>query len=153
MPILLHPLLPRHEDDGRINTDASFGELWFVEITYNTDPDGNWVDEQDYTNRTLHGPFFSEDEAQAWSDAYPEDKDVKDWDIYYVNSARSLKEYKMNWWLMVLGFAIYGWGYNTGVFRSQAKVRDKSWNGKMMMLNLVLGMLGILVLILVWSEV
>ena len=51
--------LPRTEH-GDIDCSASYGELWLVEVTYNTDPEGNWVDE--VINAYHHGEI-----AQALS--------------------------------------------------------------------------------------
>lgn len=80
--------LPR-DDDGFIETSASFGECWAVRITYNTDPDGNWVTEDDYSNVTLHGTFDTQEEADEWLQAYPDgDKDVKDMDLIVINRVR-----------------------------------------------------------------
>ena len=80
--------LPR-SDDGFIETSAEFGTHWMVEITYNTDPDGKWVDEDDFSNKTFHGPFDSEDEAVAWMEAYPDgDTDVRDMNTAVLNRVR-----------------------------------------------------------------
>jgi hypothetical protein len=63
-------------------------EQYFVEIVYNTDPEGAWVDDDDYSNRTLHGPFASEDDAHTWLDTRTDgDKDVKDVTIGVLNKA------------------------------------------------------------------
>lgn len=76
-------------EDGSITTSAVYGGFWLVRITYNTDPEGVWVDEDDYSNQTLHGPFESPEEAQSWMDAYPDgDKDLKDMDVLMVNKVR-----------------------------------------------------------------
>jgi hypothetical protein len=86
--------LPRN-DDGFVDTSASYGELWIVEVTYNTDPDGNWVEDDDYSNRTLHGPLFSEAEAQEWIDGYPDgDRDLKDIRVLNMNAVRPSTEEK-----------------------------------------------------------
>jgi hypothetical protein len=80
--------LPR-DTEGDIVTSAQFGETWLVRIFYNTDPEGTWVEEGDWTNVTLHGEFSSSEEAEAWLEAYPDgDKDVKDMDIILVNRVR-----------------------------------------------------------------
>ena len=80
--------LPRDED-GFIETSAKYGEGWLVRITYNTDPDGNWVDFEDNSNETLHGPFDDQAEAMSWIEAYPDgDKDIKDMDIICFNRGR-----------------------------------------------------------------
>jgi hypothetical protein len=79
--------LPR--EDGHINTSASFGQWVIVEVTYNTDPEGTWVDDDDYSNKTLHGPFVDEAEAQAWiEDHAPDDTDIKDVDTLLLNAVR-----------------------------------------------------------------
>jgi hypothetical protein len=76
-------------EDGNLDTSASFGHLHLVRITYNTDPEGAWVDDADYGNVTLHGPFETEDEAMAWMEAYPDgDTDVKDMDVVVINKVR-----------------------------------------------------------------
>ena len=80
--------LPRDED-GDIVTSAQFGETWLVRIFYNTDPEGKWVEYDDWGNVTLHGEFSSQEEAEAWLEAYPDgDKDVKDMDVILVNRVR-----------------------------------------------------------------
>lgn len=79
--------LPRDEFNVII-TSADFGELWVVEIIYNTDPDGAWVDDDNFENRTLHGPFKDEAEANSWIEAYPEDTDVKEMDAVVMNKVR-----------------------------------------------------------------
>jgi hypothetical protein len=62
--------------------------FWIVETTYNTDPEGAVVDDDDWTNRTLHGPFTTEAEATAWMDDFlPDDTDVKEMTTCYVNPA------------------------------------------------------------------
>src|SRR3954468_14595853 len=83
------PVVPLPREDGFIITSASFGELWLVEVTYNTDPEGKWVEDDDYENRTLHGPFYSTEEAEAWVDAYPDgDRDLKDMRVLNMNAVR-----------------------------------------------------------------
>lgn len=81
--------LPRTAD-GTIETSASFGmsTTAIVRVTYNTDVDGAWVDEDDHSNQTFHGPFADLDEAQAWMEAYPDDTDVKDMDAITLNAVR-----------------------------------------------------------------
>lgn len=79
--------LPRTED-GSINTSAAFGHLPLVRITYNTGPDGAWLDDDDYSAETLHGPFATEAEAQEWLQAYPDDTDVRDMDVLVLNAVR-----------------------------------------------------------------
>jgi hypothetical protein len=84
--------LPR-DTEGDIVTSAQFGETWLVRIFYNTDPEGTWVEYDDWTNVTLHGEFSSQEEAMAWLEAYPDgDKDVKDMDVILVNRARPIKD-------------------------------------------------------------
>lgn len=79
--------LPRDED-GHINCSAEFGETFAVRVTYNTDPDGKWVDDDDYSNFTLHGPL-TEEEAEEWIEAYPDgDRDLKDMDVININRVR-----------------------------------------------------------------
>jgi len=82
------PPLPRDED-GFINCSAEFGETFAVRVTYNTDPDGNWVDDDDYSNYTLHGGDMTQEEAEEWIEAYPDgDRDLKDIDIININRVR-----------------------------------------------------------------
>jgi len=55
-------------------------EDWFVETIYNTDADGNPVPEDDWSNRTLHGPFRGEEAAryfmeEVWPDG---DTDIRE---------------------------------------------------------------------------
>ena len=78
------------DEDGHIETSASYGQHYLVRITYNTDPEGNWVDGNiDDSNQTLHGPFFTQDEAETWIIAYPDgDKDVCDMDVICFNRVR-----------------------------------------------------------------
>lgn len=86
------PLKPLPRDkDGHIQTGASFGEMFAVRVTYNTDPDGNWLDDDNYDNFTLHGDFDSIDLAMQWIEAYPDgDRDLKDMDIININRVRPL---------------------------------------------------------------
>ena len=79
--------LPRHPD-GTINTSAEYGPgPLLVEITYNTDPQGNWTD--DNTNRTLHGPFTTHEEATTWiNNCRPDDTDIQDMLILHTNNIR-----------------------------------------------------------------
>ena len=80
--------LPRNTE-GDIVTSAEFGEAYLVRVTYNTDPEGNWVDDDNYDNVTLHGPFDTEDEAMLWIEAYPDgDRDLKDIDVINFNRVR-----------------------------------------------------------------
>lgn len=79
--------LPRTED-GFIETSASYGESWMVEIIYNTDQNNKWVDgNEDDSNRTYHGPF-TKDEADEWMKDYPEDTDVFDMTMLVLNNVR-----------------------------------------------------------------
>jgi hypothetical protein len=80
--------LPR-DTEGDIVTSAEFGLTWLVRIFYNTDPEGVWVEEGDWSNVTLHGEFTSQEEAEAWMEAYPDgDRDLKDMDVIAVNRVR-----------------------------------------------------------------
>jgi hypothetical protein len=80
--------LPRDED-GNIETSAAYGLQWAVRITYNTDPEGVWVEWEDNSNVTLHGCFDTEEQANEWLIAYPDgDKDVKDMDVIGINRVR-----------------------------------------------------------------
>jgi hypothetical protein len=84
------PLKPLPRDEfGFVNCSAEFGEMFAVRVTYNTDPDGNWVADDDYSNYTLHGEFDSADLAAQWVEAYPDgDKDLKDIDVVTLNRVR-----------------------------------------------------------------
>jgi hypothetical protein len=84
------PIKPLPRDaDGDIITSAEFGMLWAVRITYNTDPEGKWVEFEDNSNVTLHGEFDSQDLAMQWMIGYPDgDTDVKDMDIVGINRVR-----------------------------------------------------------------
>ena len=75
------------DEYGHIVTSAEFGMGWLVQIVYNTDPEGNWVDGYiDPSNCTLHGPFDTEDEAVEWMEAYPDgDTDVYDMHVIVFN--------------------------------------------------------------------
>jgi len=80
--------LPRDED-GHVITSAEFGEWVIVRVTYNTDPDGKPVAEDDWTNQTLHGPFRDQEEAVAWMDDYcPDDTDIKEIETVVLNAVR-----------------------------------------------------------------
>lgn len=80
--------LPRDED-GEVVTSAEFGMMWAVRITYNTDPEGVWVEFEDNSNVTLHGDFDTPDLAMVWIEAYPDgDKDIKDMDVVGINRVR-----------------------------------------------------------------
>ena len=75
------------DEYGHIITSAEFGQAWLVQIIYNTDPTGKWVDGNlDDSNRTLHGPFRTVEEAVEWMDAYPDgDTDIYDMDAICFN--------------------------------------------------------------------
>lgn len=77
-------------EDGNLNTSAEFGEAYLVRITYNTDPEGKWVDGTiDDSNQTLHGPFETVAEGMAWIESYPDgDTDVADMDVIVINKVR-----------------------------------------------------------------
>jgi len=80
--------LPRDED-GIITCSAEFGVLYAVRVTYNTDTEGNWVADDDYSNFTLHGDFDSAEHAAVWMESYPDgDKDLKDMDVITINRVR-----------------------------------------------------------------
>jgi hypothetical protein len=62
------------------------GDTYFVEIVYNTDPEGAPVDESDNSNRTLHGPFPAEHIALEWMDQRTDgDTDVRDVTVGILN--------------------------------------------------------------------
>lgn len=64
------------------------GDTYFVEIIYNTDPEGARVGDNDDSNRTLHGPFDDEQVALAWMDARTDgDTDVRDVTVGILNKA------------------------------------------------------------------
>jgi hypothetical protein len=83
--------LPRNEH-GEIDCSASYGELWFVKIQYNTDSENREIAEDDEKtfeeSVTYHGPFFSQQEAADWCNAYPEDPDVHDMYVWNMNAVR-----------------------------------------------------------------
>jgi hypothetical protein len=63
-------------------------EKWVVETFYNTDPDGKWVDYDDWSNVTLHGPFDTPEQAEHFlQDFQADDKDVKDMEARPVTDA------------------------------------------------------------------
>ena len=68
-------------------------ELWVVETTFNTDPEGKPAEEWDDSNRTLHGPFPSEEAAQHFMDeVWPDgDTDVREQVAFPLNSPSSLR--------------------------------------------------------------
>jgi hypothetical protein len=77
-------------EDGNLNTSAEFGVMYLVRITYNTDPEGKWVDATiDDSNQTLHGPFDTQDEGMSWIHSYPDgDTDVYDLEVIVFNKVR-----------------------------------------------------------------
>lgn len=80
--------LPRNED-GEIIFDARFGQCYAVRVTWNTDPEGVWVAEDDWSNVTVHGTFDTKEEADEWLQAaFPDDTDVKDMDVVVINRVR-----------------------------------------------------------------
>jgi hypothetical protein len=85
--------LPRDED-GFIKISAEYGEHYIVAVTYNRDADGHWVDFEDYSCKTLHGPM-SWEEAEQWVIDYPEDKDLKDIEIWTLNRVRPAKKTRL----------------------------------------------------------
>lgn len=82
---VLDALRERLEADTFFTASAPEGEAWIVEFVYNTDPDGKPVDEDDWSNRTLHGPFETEEDADRWAGEQPEDEDVKEELVYKLN--------------------------------------------------------------------
>ena len=78
-------------EDGFVDFSRSFNDekdpQFVVKVTYNTHPEGNWVPFDDYTNQTWHGPM-THDEAEKWVEDYPEDKDLKDIEIGFLNRVR-----------------------------------------------------------------
>lgn len=63
-------------------------ERWVVETFYNTDPSGKWVDYDDWSNATLHGPFDAEAEADEFmQDFLADDTDVKDMQVRLATDA------------------------------------------------------------------
>lgn len=77
-------------EDLNLNTSAVFGVMYLVRITYNTAPDGTWVDGSvDDSNQTLHGPFDNEADGMAWIESYPDgDTDVYDLEVIVMNKVR-----------------------------------------------------------------
>ena len=80
--------LPRDEH-GSIITSANFGYAVLVKIEYRKDEWGIEVadDIPEYPH-TLHGPFFTQEEAQEWMDAYPDDEDVVEMTALTINNVR-----------------------------------------------------------------
>jgi hypothetical protein len=66
--------------------------VWVVETTYNTDPEGNPVPDEDWSNTTLHGPFPALGAAQHFmEDVWPDgDTDVKEQVAYEVRDTTGL---------------------------------------------------------------
>jgi hypothetical protein len=83
------PGLPRDED-GFVQTSASYGDLWHVRITYYTDFDGRKVDPgKEELPETFHGPFETQEEAVEWVEAYPDgDTDIEDIVVGVLNKVR-----------------------------------------------------------------
>lgn len=79
--------LPRDEY-GHVETGAIFGESFLVRVDYTTDYDGRPVDETEEYPSTLHGPFKTRAEADAWIEDYPEADDVADWTVVALNNVR-----------------------------------------------------------------
>lgn len=50
-----------------------FKKFYVIEFTFNTDPDGNWVDYNDWSNQCIFGPFKTVAEAEYYEAMYPED--------------------------------------------------------------------------------
>jgi hypothetical protein len=81
----LRERLEAEEFGANVGVGEPPGEAWVVEFVYNTDPEGAPVDEDDWSNRTLHGPFETEEDAHAWAGEQPEDEDVKEELVYKLN--------------------------------------------------------------------
>jgi hypothetical protein len=80
--------LPRDED-GFIETSAVHGEMWMVHIQWSEDHDGRVIDpEHEEWPETFHGPFFSQQEAADWSNAYPEFTEIHDMYVKNLNLVR-----------------------------------------------------------------
>jgi len=76
-------------EDGHVDTSAAYGHQWLVEVTYQTEHDGSIPSTDGPTPRTVHGPFTSEAEANAWVEDWPDgDTDVEDFLVMQVNSVR-----------------------------------------------------------------
>lgn len=89
MRILKEAGVPLPTEDGHIKTSAEYGEVWMVKVEYNTDFDGREIDpgKEEYPC-TFHGEFFSEQEADEWLMAYPDDTDVHEITIVNMNRVR-----------------------------------------------------------------
>jgi hypothetical protein len=72
-----------------MNYSADFGTAWLVQVEYNTDEEGRWVD-GNVAERptTLHGPFKTRASAARWMADYPSDKDVFDMRIVLLNKVK-----------------------------------------------------------------
>jgi hypothetical protein len=81
--------LPRNED-GEIETSAVHGECWMVHVQYSTDFDGRVIDpEHEEWAETFHGPFYSQQEAADWCNAWPDgDTDIHDMYVKCMNNVR-----------------------------------------------------------------
>jgi hypothetical protein len=81
--------LPR-DADGTLITSAIFGEDWVVEVEYNTDHDGRVINPEleDYP-RTVHGGFYSKEEADEWAEGFcPDDTDINEVRVIPLNLVR-----------------------------------------------------------------
>ena len=74
---------------GDTDCSARFGTSIAVIIEYNSDFDGTRVpfDVEDRP-KTIHGPFFTEEEAKRWIEDYPDSKDVYDMYSITINNVR-----------------------------------------------------------------
>lgn len=52
--------------------------MWLVRIVEDGTPDGR--------SALYFGPFQSEDEAGEWMNAYPDDENIVDMDVFFLNS-------------------------------------------------------------------
>jgi hypothetical protein len=79
-------------DAARMMAELEAAQPWVVETTFNTDPEGKPVEEWDDSNRTLHGPFATEEEARHFSEeVWPDgDTDVREQVWFQLNSPESL---------------------------------------------------------------
>ena len=61
-------------------------ETWVVETIYNTDPDGRPTTSDDWSNRTLHGPFAGQKAADEFLENFlADDTDVRDMGALLLN--------------------------------------------------------------------
>jgi hypothetical protein len=79
-------------DAARMMAEQEAASPWVVETTYNAGPQGEPVEEWDDSNRTLHGPFATEAEAQHFMDeVWPDgDTDVREQIAFQLNSPDGL---------------------------------------------------------------